>query len=184
MLQTTFDRIYLEDSWNGGSGPGSDPEHLKEYVAYINGLIRDLNVRWFLDVGCGDCRLAKMLNLSGVNYLGIDVSQAALDLAVANGAGHLKLRRGTVFDVPYVYDLVHIKDVFQHLPFATVSDILAGIAKHKHAVVTNDSPHFPHDCDPGAYRPIDITQPPIYATSYKPDRIFNINGFNKLAVLR
>lgn len=183
-LRTIFDRIYDRDEWGGGSGPGSDPAHLNEYAAYLNGLIRDLKVRWFLDVGCGDCRLAKMLDLKGVNYLGIDVSQAALDLAVATGAGHLQLRCDTVFEVPYVYDLVHVKDVFQHLPFATVSDMLAGIAKHKHAVITNDAPHFPQDCDPGAYRPIDITQPPINATGYKHDRLFHINGYSKLAIVR
>lgn len=183
-LRTIFDRIYARDEWGGGSGPGSDPEHLKEYADYLNGLIRDLKVKRFLDVGCGDCRLAKMLDLQGVEYLGYDVSESALDLAVATGAGHLKLMRGTASDVPYVCDLVHVKDVCQHLPFATVSDILADIAKHKHAVITNDVPHFPHDCDPGAYRPIDITQPPINATGYKPDRIFTINGFTKLTLTR
>lgn len=184
-LRTIFDRIYDKSEWGFGSGPGSDPSHLKEYAAYLNGLIRDLKVKRFLDVGCGDCRLAKMLDLDGVIYIGIDVSKSALQMAIALGIPEdFNLWECTAAEVPVVCDLVHVKDVCQHLPFAAVSELLEDIAKHKHAVITNDAPHFPQDCNPGAYRPIDITQPPINATGYKHDRLFHINGYSKLAIVR
>jgi len=81
MLQNIFDRIYLTDEWNGGSGPGSQPQNTAKYVKFLNSFIRENKIKSILDVGCGDWQLMSMIDLSGVRYKGIDVSPVATAFA-------------------------------------------------------------------------------------------------------
>jgi 2-polyprenyl-3-methyl-5-hydroxy-6-metoxy-1,4-benzoquinol methylase len=77
-LQNIFDDIYREDRWKGGSGPGSNTANTTEYVSYLNDLLRSLNVKSFLDVGCGDWQLGQRIDFTGIRYKGIDVSKNAV----------------------------------------------------------------------------------------------------------
>lgn len=183
MLRDIFDDIYANDRWNGGSGPGSAPAHTREYVEFFNRLLWSDRVHSVLDVGCGDWQLGQQFNLMGVRYKGIDVSQEAVSRA------HMRAPRGTdisvcdVANVDEVFDLVHIKDVFQHLPFDEVRRILEACKRHGLVLVTNEHPAADFDIQAGQYRPIDVSQPPILFGKPILERVFNTYCFSKKALL-
>lgn len=117
-LQSIFDRIYETNAWGGGSGPGSDPEAAKEYIRFVNYMIELRKPKTFLDIGCGDCRLAACFNLRGAKYIGFDVSQRAIDLAKSNMPQETELYCvDCITESLPTSDMAHCKDVMQHLSY-------------------------------------------------------------------
>ena len=178
-LQNIFDDIYEHDKWNGGSGPGSNKSNTTEYASYLNELIRSLGVKSFLDVGCGDWKLAEQIDLSGIRYKGIDVSNRAIEIARSKAPSETDLLSGTIFEVDELFDFVHIKDVLQHLPFSECDKILSKASKNKYVLVVNDHCEKNYDIEAGQHRPLNV----LYWPNSKLLKIFNIGGFNKSAIL-
>ena len=183
MLRDTFDDIYEHDRWNGGSGPGSNPMHTREYVEFLDGILWDGHVDSLLDVGCGDWQLGQQFNLAGIRYKGLDVSQKAVSLAHMRAPRGTDISVGDIGDVTERFDLVHIKDVFQHLPFDEVRRILEASRRHRLVLVTNEYPAADFDIQAGQYRPIDVSQPPISFGKPILERVFNTYCFSKKALL-
>lgn len=162
MLQNIFDRIYLTDGWNGGSGPGSRPQNTAKYVKFLNSFIRENKIKSILDVGCGDWQLMSMIDLSGVRYKGIDVSPVATAFAKSKAPLGTDISTDNIEDIHESFDLVHIKDVLQHLEFSECRRILEIIStRHKSALVVNDHPGALNDIQNGQCRPLNITSEPL-----------------------
>ncbi len=178
-LQSIFDDIYVEDKWNGGSGPGSFKSNTAEYVSFVNDLIKELDVKSFLDVGCGDWQLASQINLLGVRYKGIDVSSKAIQLAELIAPKGTDLSNDDIEKVEETYDFVHIKDVLQHLPTIECVRILTAASKHKAVLVVNDHSELNSDIFAGGYRPFNA----MFWPKANLLKMFNIGGFNKSAIL-
>ena len=119
-----FSRIYLEDRWTGGSGPGSDVTFCRPLVAWLAGYVHENGIRSVVDFGCGDFRwMPEVLDRTGVGYVGLDVveglverhrivhqrwSFATLDVSTADPR-----------EIPAA-DLYWAKDVLQHWPSDTI----------------------------------------------------------------
>lgn len=182
-LRDTFDDIYRRDLWGGGSGPGSHPDNTCEYVEWVNDFIAINQPQTFLDVGCGDFQMfAGRLHPIGF-YTGIDASEEAVNRAKKRGIpnGVYDFHVKTIAAVVGPYDIVHIKDVLQHLPFEECKRILGHAKKiGRTVIVTNEYPPCDFDIAPGGYRPIDVTLPPISFGTPIFSRRFNTPNFNKL----
>lgn len=162
MLQNIFDQIYLTDEWNGGSGPGSHPSNTAKYIKFLNSFIRENSIKSILDVGCGDWQLMSMIDLTGIRYKGIDVSQVATSFSKSKAPTGTDISTQNIEDITESFDLVHIKDVLQHLEFEECRRILEIIStRHKSALVVNEHPHVPCDIKNGQYRPLSITAEPL-----------------------
>ena len=162
MLQNIFDRIYLTDEWNGGSGPGSQQQNTAKYVKFLNSFIRENKIKSILDVGCGDWQLMSMIDLSGVRYKGIDVSPIATSFAKSKAPLGTDISTSSIEDIHESFDLVHIKDVLQHLEFSECRRILEIISnRHKSALVVNEHPSASSDIQNGQFRPLNITAEPL-----------------------
>ena len=162
MLQNIFDRIYLTDEWNGGSGPGSQPQNIAKYVKFLNSFIRENKIKSILDVGCGDWQLMSMIDLSGVRYKGIDVSPIATSFAKSKAPLGTDISTSSIEDIQESFDLVHIKDVLQHLEFSECRRILEIIStRHKSALIVNEHPSASNDIQNGQFRPLNITAEPL-----------------------
>ena len=162
MLQNIFDRIYLTDEWNGGSGPGSHPSNIAKYVKFLNSFIRENSIKSILDIGCGDWQLMSMVDLSGVRYKGIDISPVATSLARSKAPAKADISNENIENITESFDLVHIKDVLQHLEFSECRRILEIISsRHKSALVVNEHPPESNDIKNGQYRPLSIVAEPL-----------------------
>ncbi|MCP4763571.1 MAG: class I SAM-dependent methyltransferase [archaeon] len=74
-------------------------------------ILKDLNVRTAIELGCGFGRTLQILDTSGLDYIGIDVSQHAIDVCQKKGfnakIGKLEEQDGT-------YDLVSSEGMLEH----------------------------------------------------------------------
>ena len=180
MLQNTFDRIYRNDEWNGCSGPGSQAQNTSKYVEFLNSFIRENSIKSILDVGCGDWQLMSMVDLSGIRYKGIDVSAVAVEIAKNRAPVGTDISVGDIGDIRESFDLVHIKDVLQHLEFSRCRKILDTISsRHKSALVVNEYPGNTNDIQDGGYRPLSIASDPLCWPRSTMISVFNEPTFKK-----
>jgi len=164
-LHSTFETIYRRSVWGGGSGAGSDLRNTVVYLAYIQHLLDRFAVRSVVDLGCGDWRFSRHLDLGGRSYLGVDIVASVIEAnAAAYGNDNTRFLTAdvTAFDIPNC-DLLLCKDVLQHLSNANVQVILKRSHAARHAVFTNDYHPLNEDCLNGDTRPLDITREPFLA---------------------
>ena len=104
-------------SWGGGSGAGSNPYTTIPYRAFLESFIRLNGIVSMVDVGCGDWRFSRFLDLTGIDYLGLDIVPNVISTNIAR-FGNPAVRFGIMPDdvsvIPQA-DLLVVKDVLQHL---------------------------------------------------------------------
>lgn len=160
-MKDAFDRIYLENTWGEGSGRGSDPQAAAPCIEWVKAQLQPGDS--FLDVGCGDGRLAAVLAPWCARYTGVDLSLVALQKARQRLPRRFRLLSGEVRDLPAgeIFDVALVKDVIQHLPAEEVRRLLQEtMARVRRAVlVIGDYPmEEGGDIEPGGYRPISPDQ--------------------------
>lgn len=168
-MKQVFRDIYASDAWGGGSGPGSFPEATQHYRIYLQFLMRDLGVRSVVDIGCGDWQLGRLLDWSGIDYLGVDIVPEVIGRnQAAFGQPKVNFLCADVTEdaeaLPKA-DLLLIKDVLQHLPnglvYWTLNNVLP---RFRYALITNcvepDS-DVNRDIEPGGFRPLRLEREPF-----------------------
>lgn len=156
-MREAFDRIYLENTWGEGSGPGSDPVTASNYLAWLRAMLCTSDS--VLDVGCGDGRLASVWAPWCARYTGMDVSLVALQKARQRLPRSFRLLSGTPGDLgpEDVFDVAVVKDVIQHLPEADAAKLLADTqarVRRTVLVVGDYAREKSADILPGEYRPL------------------------------
>jgi SAM-dependent methyltransferase len=194
--KSSFGKIYEQHSWKGDSksGPGSDQSRTVQYRAALQHFMRAHQVKSVVDLGCGDWASSRLIDWSGIDYLGIDVVP---DVIEANrrkfGAAGIRFETIDAASDPLPSaDLLISKEVLQHLPNADVMAILGKLPGFRWAILTNDVEHatrngwrwwswkpFRHrntDTDAGGYRLLALREGPFnlsaevlltYANRYK-----------------
>jgi SAM-dependent methyltransferase len=165
-----FSNIYGKDKWNGGSGPGSAPENTLQYREFLQGLI-DINPSsQVVDVGCGDWQIGRLLDWSGVSYVGVDVVRSVTDANTGKYENdHTKfVCLDALSERIPTGDILLVKDVFQHWPNkAIVSFLDTYLPLFGTVVVTNDLSAKSHparvnsNIELGGWRPIDMSLAPF-----------------------
>jgi len=153
----------LYASGGSGSGRGSSPEYTAGFRDFLQGFMRAHGVKSVLDYGCGDWQWARLMDWSGIDYLGVDIVPSLIE-SLRSRHGRERVRFDLAHDgaLPEV-DLVICKDVLQHLPNGEALGLM-GRMEHaaKHVLWVQDRAKGPNvECVRGAYRPIDLTQPPF-----------------------
>lgn len=188
-MKREFADIYAEKRWHAtiGSGPGSDPDRVAEYVRILNRVIREHGVRTVADLGCGDWSFSSQVDWSGVEYVGVEVVPE-----VVEGLNRRHARPGVRFvaadltrdPLPHA-DLALVKDVLQHWPNRSVVDFLPRLNAYPLVLVTNDSrllrrrwwhPFWFRDAIPanvdttvGGYRPLRLRERPFGVSAEEAD---------------
>jgi hypothetical protein len=120
--ETVFTDIYQKNSWNGResvSGPGSDLDQTRAVRDQLPALLHELNIESMLDAPCGDFHWMKLVNLSGVQYLGGDiVAKLIEDNHSKYGSTSVSFRHIDIVrdELPRV-DLILCRDCLIHLSF-------------------------------------------------------------------
>ena len=161
-----FARAYKDGQWHHGSGSGSSPANTAAYRAFLAAYLREHRIRSVLDIGCGDWQFSRLIDWTGIRYLGVDVVPAI----VLRNQVRFGRYPSPVFgcgDVLNGYrmppaDLVLCKDLLQHWPDAAVHE-LGGRLAGRRALLTYDLRQaWDHeDTAPGGHRPLNLARPPF-----------------------
>ena len=158
-IRHAFSDIYRNSTWGPGSGVGSMPEYAQPYVVTLERFLHDYKIKSVVDLGCGDWQFSRLIDWSGVDYLGLDVVEEVIEANKRNFASDsIGFDVATAGEPLPEADLVVCKDVLQHLPLGVVAEYLAEFRqRYKHILITNDV--YPDgatngECPPGAGRAI------------------------------
>jgi len=155
-----FDQIYKNKIWecNGVlSGAGSHPDSADDYINYL----RQFKERKVLDLGCGDLSIYG----GGIffkKYIGVDVVDISKYKILPTNiiVSSIESFRYDLYD----FDLILIKDVFQHLSNNHVLRLLNILLKlNVDMLITNDfnGEPFNSDCGDGDYRSLNMIIDPF-----------------------
>ncbi len=167
-ITKAFTDVYTRNVWGrkDTSGHGSAVKYTKAYVTYLATVLNKFEVRCVLDIGCGIWEHLLQITWTGIDYLGIDAVPSVIEKNESlNLASNIRFRCGTLETLtiaPTDYDLVIIKDVFQHLPNALILDILERVKNVPLLLITNDISQADNtDCLLGGFRKLDMERSPF-----------------------
>lgn len=167
-LSQAFTRIYDEDLWTNGSGPGSRPDNTIEYRAYVERFMVENAPTSVTDLGCGDWQFSRLIDWTGRAYTGLDVVERVVAANVERFSTpdiQFRLSAGPG-DLPGG-DLLLCKEVLQHLPNALVASYLQAIRRrYRLALITNaiaPESQANREIEAGDWRPLRLDQPPFSA---------------------
>ena len=169
--RATFNRFYDDNFWGDAtsrSGPGSRVEATVAIRAGLTQLLPALSIKSMLDAACGDFWWMKEVPMEGIDYLGWDISEGAIQFDndhYASDSRQFVLADILNDDLPQV-DLVFARDVLVHMSTDNVKKALRRIkaSGSKYLITT----HF-QDCaltsnfdiEDGDHRPMDLTLAPF-----------------------
>ena len=118
-MEKQFTNIYQKNIWGNGSGKGSSPDYNKKYMDFLEGFIRDNNIKTIWDLGCGDWQFSQFIDWDGVDYTGVDcvktvISDNIRDYSTDNiHFKHMDISN-SVEKIEPKRDLIILKDILQH----------------------------------------------------------------------
>ena len=174
-LQSTFTKVYENNVWGFGSGPGSLLERNQGYLTFIDQLITQLKIKSILDYGCGDLQFMKylpQLNQKDFTYIGADIVEEVIlrnkeefkdnptySFYTFNGEDFLDLLNSN----PLIKaDMIIVKDVFIHSPNRLIQEFITDIApRFQYTLIINDIYAFnpeggKRDIEGGEYRRVEL----------------------------
>lgn len=162
-----FDEIYETDAWDAGSGLGSLPGVTSEYRDLVQSFLKERAISSVLDLGCGDWQFSRLVDWSGIDYVGVDVVSSVIESnRETYRAANIRFEVGSP-DMSGLPDaeLLIIKDVLQHLPLADVQRFVDQVLpRYRYVLVTNCVRPFWRmnaDIPAGAFRPVDLRRKPF-----------------------
>jgi SAM-dependent methyltransferase len=160
-----FGEIYSSGFW-GGSGGGSNPEHLAEYIALVDRLILEYKPSSVLDVGCGLGWTAERINWRDSVYVGVDVVPSVVEAAKLMQWGLFYACDAITEKLPPA-DFVILKEVTQHLDEVSIRKLLQNLSGYKRVLHVSVTPTGPYgrkmfvDIEMGQTRGVDLMEPPF-----------------------
>jgi hypothetical protein len=161
-----FNSVY-RDNKPGAPGADSTNKNTVAYREFLQKFLIDHEIKTVLDVGCGDWNFSRLLDWSGIKYVGIDVSDLALERAEEFSSDNIKFYELDAIscDLPDA-DLVILKDVIQYWSNNEILEFLPKLKKFKKVLVVgsmleNDALMINHETTFGEYHDIDLSQPPF-----------------------
>lgn len=136
-MSEVFDIIYKNRVWECQgilSGAGSHPYSARDYVNYL----RNFKDRLVLDLGCGDLSIYAG-DIFFKSYVGVDIVDIKKYKTIDD---EVVIVNSDILNFDYkthVFDLILIKDVFQHLCNERICSILNKLSElNVDIIITND----------------------------------------------
>jgi hypothetical protein len=169
-IKDIFTEIYRQNTWGSEetrSGPASSLERTAEIRESLSKLFQDLQIQSLLDCGCGDWNWMKTVNLSGIQYMGVDiVDQLVTTLQNQFTADSVFFQQmDCTVDPPETADLWLARDFCSVLNFQQILHFFQRFleSKSKYIALTSiDTPKQNVDSIPGNIRPLNMRSSPFY----------------------
>ncbi|MEO8559917.1 MAG: class I SAM-dependent methyltransferase [Rhodospirillales bacterium] len=162
-----FARIYRDNLWDYGSGPGSSEEYTRAYRAMLEQFLRANDIRSAIDIGCGDWQFSQLVDWHGARYTGYDVVPSVIEAdrqKFAQTDVSFELMPNDYRDLAAA-DLALCKDVLQHLSLAHAEELLSILQQRaRYVLITNcvlPEERLNLEIDDGDWRPLDIARDPF-----------------------
>jgi SAM-dependent methyltransferase len=172
--EKAFSDIYKNKVWGtlpsgeGSSGEGSCIGNAIDYLNFLQEFINTHHIRTIVDIGCGDWELSKQLDLSNIEYFGIDVVKSLIERNQSlykDPNLHFIYADAADISLPEA-DLLICKDVLQHLSYVKIFQLLAKFSSFPYCLITNDISRWKtnQDIACGDYRPLNLFASPFNLT--------------------
>lgn len=133
-----FDFIYATNMWGDRCGTGSTEAVTRDYRAFIQKFLTDNAIGSVVDIGCGDWRIGQLLDWTGIDYVGIDVSRIVLSSLSRFEKPNVRFRvLDATRDALPPGDLLIAKDVLQHWSNAAILRFMEQLPRFRFALLTN-----------------------------------------------
>jgi len=174
-----FTKILRDNYWgstHSASGTGSESAQTRAILAELPRVFRELQVRTFFDIPCGDFHWMRHAPLDGIDYVGADIVR---ELVARNQQVYQRPQirfeqLDLVTDPLPVADLVLCRDCLVHLPFREIWQALANLQRSgsKYLLTTTFVEHEENrDIRTGQWRTVNLQQPPFCLPP--PSRLIN-----------
>ncbi|MEX3016639.1 class I SAM-dependent methyltransferase [Gymnodinialimonas hymeniacidonis] len=143
-LQDVFEKKTWADEDKGKprSGSGSTVRRTRRLRRALPGLFQDLGVKTFLDAPCGDWTWMAAVDLTGIKYIGGDISKELVDevKAAHGGTGRRFMHLDLATDKLPKCDLIMVRECLIHLTDDFRWKVIENIHKAKipHLLLTVD----------------------------------------------
>ena len=165
--EAAFSRSYQDRHWGGGSGPGSRADTTVPYRRALARVLKSHGIRRVVDLGCGDWQFSRLINWTGIDYLGVDVVPGMIRAHTAKFArDNIRFAAGDIrhYEMPDA-DLYIIKDLLQHWPTAEIRAFLKHMGRRRMLITNTLSQPFRRPVNSeiplGDYRPLALLEPPF-----------------------
>ena len=130
-----FAQIYKNNLWNNEeswSGGGSTVSRTTEIKAQLPELFRRKEIVTFCDAGCGDFNWMRCVDLSGVQYLGVEIVRELVEVNRRKyGSDKIAFMEGDVCqDILPTSDLILCREVLFHLSFQEILQAVKNFKKN------------------------------------------------------
>ena len=180
-VKNIFTEIYKMNYWKGNesiSGTGSEFSQIRTIIEELNPLIKKFNIKTVLDLPCGDFNWMKHIDLSNINYLGIDiVDEIVKNNKIRYSKNNINFKRkDLITDSISRFDLIINRDCLVHFSFFDIYKSLQNIKNSQSRfLLTTTFPNrnFNADISTGQWRPLNLQISPFNFP--KPKLIINEN---------
>ena len=129
-------KFFSLKTWSGGgdetvSGSGSTLAYTEDLRPALARLFHELEIRSVVDAPCGDFNWMSRVDLTGIDYTGLDIVEEIIaeNDARHRGPGRTFAVSDATKDPLPAADMLICRDLLLHLPFRNIADLLANVAK-------------------------------------------------------
>jgi SAM-dependent methyltransferase len=166
-MKRQFEEIYSKNEWLYGSGEGSQPQHTKPYLSFLQDFLRKNNIKSVVDMGCGDWQFSQFIDWTGIDYQGFDVVASVIEANQKRFSApglRFQLASGDGSDLPAA-NLLIAKDVLQHWSNDSIKAFLPRIKWYNYCLITNcvnpSGDTTNENIENGGFRYLDLRLPPF-----------------------
>lgn len=144
------------------SGLGSTLRQTESFRTVLPEALRHLGIATLLDAPCGDFNWMVLVDLKGIEYIGVDNDESVLAIA-RKRAPHRDFRHLDIVNGPLpAADAVLCRDCIQHWPQAMILQFMRNVLTSRALwlLITTHRNSINEDCILGQFREVNLTAAP------------------------
>jgi hypothetical protein len=162
-----FTRIVEGNGWRGLSSPsgrGADPDQTQILIAELSALMSRRKITSLLDAPCGEFTWMRSVDLSAIDYVGLDIVREVVDGNRAYESEHVTFRHANLLaDRLPAVELVLCRDCLVHFCYRDIWRTLRNVCRSgsRYLLTTTFPARRNRDIWTGDWRPLNLEAEPF-----------------------